>query len=138
MPRFGTRIIKTACADGDPEAIAELSSSIATALRARERLGQAAPVRAHGGIPDSEVASFAYRMLRACQRRAIPPPAELVDLFQMHLKQDRPPLAGESWALTTARHYRAEHPNAGVNEIARHVNVNKGTVSRWKKAGVLP
>jgi hypothetical protein len=76
MALFDEALIKAACADGDSAAIRELSDNIRVALRDRPALG-AAPVRAGGGLGDSDAANFAYRMLRACQRVAIPPPVSV-------------------------------------------------------------
>lgn len=146
MALFDETLIKAACAGGDADAIRTLSSSIRVALRDRPALG-AAPVRAGGGLGDSDAANFAYRMLRACTRVAIPPPVELVDLFQILFEQDTKPQKGVSIVLVTqAREFLASNPKASLRDIADHLNegraeedakVAASTVSRWKKDGLL-
>jgi hypothetical protein len=146
MALFEEAMIKAACGDGDAGAIRALSESIRVALRDRPALG-AAPVINGGGLGDSDAANFAYRMLRACQRAAIPPPRELVDLFQILFEQDRPPQKGVSAVLVSrAKEFLASHLGASLRDIADHVNegraegapkVAASTISRWKKAGLL-
>jgi hypothetical protein len=137
MALFDESSISAACADGDVQAIRDLCSSIRVALRDRPGLG-AAPVRAGGGLGDSDAANFAYRMLRACQRVQIAPPAELVDLFQILLKQDRGPLGGiDAIKLGAVKEYLDQNPNAGINKIERETGVSKKTILRWREAGVV-
>jgi hypothetical protein len=150
MALFEEGLIKAACADGDADAIRTLSGNIRVALRDRPGLGTA-PCRTEGALGDSDAANFAYRMLRACSRVAIPPPSELVDLFQILFEQDRAPQKGVSVGLVSlAKEFLALNPNASLREIADHVNegrvkdpvketpkVAASTVSRWKKDGLL-
>jgi hypothetical protein len=146
MALFDETLIKSACADGDADAIRTLSGSIRVALRDRPALG-AAPVRAGCSLGDSDAANFAYRMLRSCERMSIPPPKELVDLFQILFEQDRPPQKGVSAVLVSmAKEFLALNPNASLRKIADHVNegrpekapkVAASTVSRWKNDGLL-
>jgi hypothetical protein len=134
-PRFDPELIRRACSEGDRQAIANLSLTIHSALRAR-------PTTHPGthGIPDSEASNFAYRMLRACERNG-QVPQELVDLLQVILKQDRPPRRGHGLRKLTARQaaleYKQKHRNASLREIAKAHNVNVSTVSRWNRSGKL-
>ncbi len=144
-PRFDLNLINSACGEGNATAIAKLSGKIAmlcdsarVALRDRQP-SQKHPVIRHNEISDSEAANFAYRMLKACGRRKIPPPSELVDLFQIILKQDRPPhRRTRRWVpREEARRYLCENPKATVRDIARCAKVAPSTVSRWFKDKLL-
>ena len=128
-PRFNQDLVHAACKGGEPKAIEELSHAIRAALKARTPGG----VFRDGDIADSEAANFAYRMLRACERRAVAPPSALVDLFQVLLLQDRPPHRRTRRYVQReeARRYIEKNPKAGVREVARAVGVNASTVSRW-------
>jgi hypothetical protein len=137
MALFEETLIKAACADGDAAAIAVLSGHIRVALRDRPGLG-ASPVRAGGGLGDSDAANFSYRMLRACQRVATPPPAELVDLFQILFEQDRRPAGGvDAGKAGRVQEYLDQHPGADPNEIERETGVSKKTIGRWLESGVV-
>ncbi len=140
-PRFDLNLINSACGEGNATAIAKLSGKIAmlcdsarVALRDRQP-SQKHPVIRDNEISDSEAANFAYRMLKACAQRKIPPPSELVDLFQIILKQDRPPhRRTRRWVQREdAQRYLYKNPNAKVRDIACYVNVAPSTVSRWLK-----
>lgn len=144
-PRFDHDLIGRACGNGDPRAIAilceniiVLADGIQSALRSRPPASKHAVARGTA-ISDSEVANFAYRMLKACERHGKPPPRELVDLFQKILHQDRPPhRRHRRWVQREeARRYLEKHPTASARELARHVNVNASTVTRWLKVGAL-
>jgi hypothetical protein len=146
MALFDEGLIKAACGDGKADAIRALSENIRVAIRDRAARG-AAPVINGGGLGDSDAANFAYRMLRACQREAIPPPEALVDLFQILFKQDRKPQKGiDAGLLSKAQAFLDANPVAGVHKIAAHLNEGRAegapkvagtTVSRWKKSGLL-
>lgn len=137
-PRFAEDVILAACRDGDPEAIGDLCDSILVSLRQRSGTGPS-PVRGHSQIPDSDVSNFVYRMIKACHKRSIPPPAELVELLQVHLSQDRPPAGrGErSVQRAEAIRYREANPKASLRAIARAVGVSPSTITEWKRAGVF-
>jgi hypothetical protein len=86
-------------------------------------------------------------MLRACQRAAIPPPKELVDLFQILFELDRPPQKGVPVGpVSRASEFLKENPTASLRDVADYVNQDKpetaqkvaaSTISRWKRNGLL-
>ncbi len=133
-PRFNREMIEAACRDGEADAINNLSNAILVALRKRQSDDWPHPI-SHGHIADSEAANFAYRMLQACERQQRPPSRTLVELFQVILKQDRPPHRRTLKYVQReeARRYVKSHPGAGVREIARVAGVSPSTVSRWGK-----
>ncbi len=92
-PRFAADLIRKACAEGEPVAIAELASSVENALSWRNRRvegGETTPVVRHGEISDSDAGHFLYRLVRACGEHGHAPPRELIRLVQTFTKQDRP------------------------------------------------
>lgn len=78
-------------------------------------------------------------MLRACSKAEAPAPPELIDLYQHILRQDRPPSNSDRRYIQRleAIQYLKEHPNAGIRELARAVQVSPSTVTRWKQNGKL-
>jgi hypothetical protein len=140
-PRFSLDLIRAACRDGDPEGIVNLSLAVAGAVkvrrayegRARKANGtRSVPsVRAGGHISALDAGNYAYRMLRRCTERQIPPPAELVDLLQTLLGQDRPPLSGQSIKREKAIEYLRANPEATTREVAKIVGVDHTTIVRW-------
>jgi len=137
-PIFDAALIKAACADGDAQAIRGLSSAIRVALRDHPEI--AAAVRRGEALGDSDAANFAYRMLRSCQTHVIPPPAELVDLFQILFEQDhRANWAGsyDAGKAGKVQEYLDQNPMAGINQIQRATGVSKKTIGRWLERGVV-
>jgi hypothetical protein len=142
MTHIDPNLIRAACADGDQGAIEEFSTTLSSNLAHREiltRQGETHLVARGKILPDSLISNFAYRMLRACGRKDLPPPAVLVDLMQRLLKQDRPPQRSERRYVQRmeAINHLKEFPGAGVRAIARAVGVRPSTVSRWKKQGKI-
>ena len=78
-------------------------------------------------------------MVRVLTKNGQVPPQELSDLFQVLLRQDRPPSNSDrryvQW-LEAVR-YLKDEPTAGVREIANKVGVSPSTVSRWRQNGKL-
>ncbi len=143
MTRFNTNLVHAACAEGDPEAIISLAEYIRGNLERRAELKRTKPekssVRVLGMISDSEAGNFAYRMVRACERRQQPPPKALGDLFQKLLGQDRPHgKMPHSSKHQLAREFVQAHPTASVRRIARECGAAHSTVSGWKKDGIIP
>ena len=145
-PRFATQLIRNACAKGDPDAIAELASSVESALSRRNnqaKQGVYAPVVWHGAIADSEASNYAYRLVKACHLHGHPPPAELVVLLRTLLAQDRPPRGtgrrrrtDSGWLARAANHWH-ENPDASPADLARVAGVHRSTVGKAIKSGRL-
>ena len=147
MPRFAIHLIRSACADGKLDAIAELATSVENALRQRQRQvkeGAAMPVVFGGAIADSEASNYAYRLVKACHAHGHPPPKELVLLLQTLLAQDRPPggtghrQRTDSGWLAKAATYWHDNPDTTKAELARVVGVHRGTIGKAIKSGKLP
>jgi hypothetical protein len=137
-PSFNPALIKAACADGNVQAIRDLSDAVRVAMRDHPEI--AAAVRRGEALGDSDVANFAYRMLKSCHRHSIPPLRELVDLFQILLKQDRKARRSGSFNAGRASKVQAyvdQNPTAGVNKIERGTGVSKKTIGRWLENGVV-
>jgi hypothetical protein len=141
-PILDIGLIKRACSDGEANAIVDLSQTLCTNLAQRNiqvSKGRTQVVGRGEFLSDSLINNFAYRMLKACQRTKQVPPLELVELFQISLNQDRRPAKSDrrymQWLEAVA--FMKENPEAGVREIARTVDVNPSTVSRWKQTGKL-
>ncbi len=145
-PRFPIDLIRNACAEGEPDAIAELASRVEAALRWRNRQteeGGTAPVVWGGAIPDSEASNYTYRLVKACHLHGHTPPAELVALLQTLLVQDRPPRGtgprirtAPDW-LARAKLYWDRNPGARPADLARAAAVNRSTVARAIQKGRL-
>ncbi len=138
-PAIDTDIIARACADGDLDAMAELSLILLSHVERRDRLvqdGSASPVRRGVALPESLVNNWLYRMVKRCHLNGLAPPQELVNLLQYQLKQDRPPhnRPKSGYRKELVREYMAKNPNEGIRSIARRFGVNPSSVSRWKKA----
>lgn len=143
-PRFAIDLIRNACTEGKPGAIAELASAVENALvRRKAEGGGSAPVVRHGEIADSEAANYAYRLLKSCHLHGHSPPAELVTLFQTVLAQDRLPRGrgprhrkNSGWLAKAAAHWHG-NPGASPADLARAAGVHRSTVGNAIKSGRL-
>ncbi len=145
-PRFSADLIRNACAKGEPDAIAELASSVENALSWRKRQakgGGAAPVVMGGAIADSEASNYAYRLVKSCHLHGHTPPGELVALLRTLLAQDRPPRGtgprrstDSVWVAKAAAHWH-ENPDASQAELGRVAGVHPSTVGKAIKSGRL-
>ncbi len=138
-PLIDMALVKLACGDGNIDAISELSLDLLSNVnrrRAQIKTGEMQLVSRGHALADSLINNFAYRMIKACCHQALAPPSELVELIQCQLNQDRAPSrsARRYVQRCEAIAFKADHPDAGVNEIARAVGVNPSTVSRWLQA----
>jgi hypothetical protein len=103
------------------------------------------PLSSSGEITDSEAANYGYRMIKACQEHGLPPPAELVRLLQVLLYQDRMQRGAFQRLskdkikpkMEQAAVFLRAHPGAKPAQIAAAVGVNRSTVWRWIKKGLL-
>ena len=139
QPQIDMALVKLACRDGNIDAISELSSVLLNNVnwrRAQIKTGKTQLVSRGHALPDSIINNFAYRMLKACRHQELVPPSELVELIQCQLNQDRAPsrAARRYVQRCEAIAFKADHPDAGINKIARAVDVNPSTVSRWLQA----
>ena len=145
-PRFSADSIRNACIKGEPDAIAELASSVENALNWRNRQakgGVTAPVVRGGAIADSEASNYAYRLVKSCHLHGHSPPAELVTLLQTLLAQDRPPRGtgprqrtDSGWLSKAAAHWH-DNPNASAADLSRFAGVHRSTIGKAIKSGRL-
>ena len=145
-PRFAIDVIRNACAEGQPDAIAELAASVENALNRRNRRikgGEQALVVVHDEIADSLAGHFIYRLVRACGEHGHAPPPELVRLVQTFTKQDHPPRGigrrrrkDSGWLAKAAAHWH-DNPGASPAELSRVAHVNRSTVGKAIKSGRL-
>lgn len=137
-PGIDLDLVARACADGDPDAMAELSLTLLSHVERRDRLmqdGNASLVRRGAALPDSLVNNWLYRMVKRCHLNGLAPPAELVSLLQRQLEQYRPPhnrpKTGSKKAL--ACEYIAQHPEESTRSIGERFGVSHVVVAKWKK-----
>ena len=138
-PLINMALVKLACGAGNIDAISELSLNLLSNANRRLtqiKTGERQLVSRGHALPDSLINNFAYRMLKACRHQELVPPSELVELIQCQLNQDRAPAGAARRYVQRceAIAFKADHPAAGVNEIARAVGVNPSTISRWLRA----
>ena len=122
-PLFAKDLIRRACAEGEPDAIAELASSVENALSWRNRQvedGETTLVARGLAIANSEAGNFMYRMVKACGEYGHAPPPELVLLVQTFAEQDRPPggtgrrRKNSGWLVKAATYW---HDNPGARPV---------------------
>lgn len=151
-PVLSLDVIKSAY-NGDLEAIKDLSETLWWNLTHRQERRLAARPKARrkregdpaqiplksGDLGDRQIKTFAYLMLRACEREMHAPPPELVNLFQIVLGQDKPPAGSDRKYVQRleAIRYLATNSQATDSEIARVVGVHRGSVGRWRKKDLL-
>lgn len=152
-PVLSLDVIESACNDGDPQAIKDLSETLWWNLTRRQERRLAARPKAKrkqegdpaqiplrkDDLPDQLIKYFAYKMLKSCGREKHVPPPELIRLFQIVLGQDKKP-AGSARKYVQrleAMRYLTENPDASDSDIAEEVGVNRATVGRWRKGGLL-
>lgn len=145
-PRFAIDLIRNACAEGEPNAIAELASDVENAINWRNRrveTGETTPVVRFDEIPDSEAGHFLYRLVRACGEHGHAPPPELIRLVQTFTKQDRPPggkgrrrRKDSDWLVKAAAFWH-DNPDARPADLARVADVNRSTIGKAIKSGRL-
>jgi hypothetical protein len=96
---------------------------------------ETAPVRANELLAPSIIARVAIDILGHFALVDQPPGYELVELFSALLGVDKKRLEGdrqfEAWKK--AAWIVAQAPDVGIRELARLVNVNASSVSRWRK-----
>jgi len=138
---FDPDLVRRACGDGDLSAIEELSDALRADLGLREarsvrekshNKSGTALVRSGYSHPDSLINSYVYRMLCRCHDRGFGPPRVLLDVVQIQLAQDRPPVSGERSAKTDALKLIAEG-RLSDREIGRQLGIAHTTVGRWRK-----
>jgi hypothetical protein len=132
-PRYSEALIKAACRDGDPAAIAELATRIASEWKAREaarKEGKGGLYRALGYIPESLAANFVYRMVKAYNPSL---PVELVEALQLVLKQDRVPPEGHDLRYDEAEAILQEEPGIKERELAERVRLPRSSIAEWRK-----
>jgi hypothetical protein len=105
-------------------------------LRSRNR---DLPAGAKGTIPDALVNYLATTYLGCCLAENRPPPQELVGLIGEQLETARSgvKVANEK-ALIQALELRNKNPKISNIALAKTVKVNKATVGRWVRDGLLP
>jgi hypothetical protein len=121
----------------------QMSASAALALILRVMLQQltnaqrahaGSPVRAMGLAPKSLIGEIAMYLLNDCRCSNKPPPEQLTKLFAELLSS-----GGEEAA---EREFKARHraasilagaPHTKTRKLARMVDVNAGTISRWRR-----
>jgi hypothetical protein len=90
-------------------------------------------------IPDALVNYLAVRYLSCCLAENRPPPQKLVHLISQQLESDRFGVKpAKDSELIQAQDLRNEDPTLSDSVIATTVGVNKSTVSRWVRDGLLP
>lgn len=130
-PLFDEGLIRRACHDGDVEAMADLSELLLQRLPTKEGL-------VGDNLSNSQINSFAYRMLQRCREHDIGPPEALVRLLQIQLGQDTPPQTFDySSRQIHAAEIIAENPSVSTRKLAKDVGVDRKTIGRWKDDGTL-
>jgi hypothetical protein len=130
-PLFNKELIRSACGDGDVGAMADFSRLLLQQLPTKDGLVDDAP-------SNSQINSFAYRMLQRCHEHDIGPPEELVRLLQAQLGQDKRPQSFDysSRQIKVAQFF-VDNPSASTRSVAAHFDVARKTIDNWKSDGTL-
>jgi DNA-binding MarR family transcriptional regulator len=111
--------------------------ALAGCLRSQLALldAETAPVRSKKMLAPSVIAGVAIDILATCVLFDQPPGQELVDLFRALLKVDKRPLKSsrEFSARYRAAWMLAQKPNVSTRQLARILDVEPSSVSRWRK-----
>jgi hypothetical protein len=96
---------------------------------------ETAPVRSKKMLAPSVIAGVAIYILETCALFDQPAGQELIALFRALLKVDRRPLKSsrEFSARYKAAWILAQRPNVSTRELARILDVEPSSVSRWRK-----
>ena len=91
-------------------------------------------------LPDSLIGNFAYRMVRVLAKTNQSPPQDLANLFQVLLRQDRPPSRSDRkyMELLEARKYLMENPTAGIRQTATQVGVSQSVPDAFEFLQNIP
>jgi hypothetical protein len=114
------------------EALAFFLRVMLSELKCAEKIRKSAPVRKDKLVPRSAMGTIALDLLHSCQAWNYPPGPYLTGLIRELLDLDggvENTLPFESAALMVA-----QSPNMATQEIGRRLNVNPGTVSRWRRS----
>jgi hypothetical protein len=96
------------------------------------------PARRGKTIPDALVNYLAVTYLGCCSTENRPPPQELVHLIAQQMETARFGVkAAKAPALIRAQELRNSDPQISNIAIAKSIKVNKATVGRWVKDGLL-
>lgn len=130
-PLFDPVLIRRACGDGDATAMVALSELLLLQLPSKDGL-------VGDGPSNSQINSFAYRMLQRCNEHSQGPPEALVRLLQTQLGQDTPPQSFDysSRQIRVAQFF-ADDPSASTRSAAKDCGVDRKTIRRWKDDGTL-
>ena len=130
-PLFPEGLIRSACRDGDVAAMADLSELLLQRLPTKDGL-------VGDGLSNSQINSFAYRMLQRCHEHDFGPPEALLRLLQVQLGQDKPPQTFDySSRQVHAAEIFADDSSASTRSVAARVGVDRKTIDRWKSEGTL-
>ena len=104
-------------------------------LRNAVKSGQRAPVRHGGKLPKTAIAAIAVILLENYVEQDEVPGENLVELIRELLGVDLPIISGkfDNEKRTNAVWAFAQHPDLGVRELAKLLEVNPSTIVRWKK-----
>ena len=117
------------------EALAFVLRMDLRALEHEERERHAAPVRTLNRIPRSLIAEIAMDLLVVARLREYPPGHFLNRLLRelLNLDNDRQGMSRDVEKQELAASIIAQAPKIGTRELARAVQVNASTISRWRR-----
>ena len=118
------------------EALAFILRIDLRALKHEERQRRAAPVRTLNKIPRSLIAEIAMDLLASCETWEYPPGYFLTSLVRelLNLDNDRQGMTRDIERQELAASIVAQAPKVGTRKLARTLQVNASTISRWRQS----
>jgi hypothetical protein len=118
------------------EALAHLLRILLRELRHAEKAHKAAPVRTMNLVPRSLIAEIAMDLLGSCETWAYPPGPLLNSLIRelLNLDRDKQGMSRNVDAQEGAADILAQDPTVTTRALARALNVNASTISRWRRS----
>jgi hypothetical protein len=105
-------------------------------LKHAEKNRKAAPVRTLGLVPRSLIAEIALDLLGSCETWGHPPGHWLNNLIRelLNLEHDRQGMSRDVETQERAAGVLAQAPSMRTRELARALDVNASTISRWRRS----
>jgi hypothetical protein len=118
------------------EALAFFLRIVLRDLKYAEKKRKAAPVRTSNLVPRSVIAEIAMGLLDSCEAAKDAPGPFLHELFRelLNVGTDKHGAPRQLVAQEEAVFAIAQHPTVHTRELARILNVNPSTVSRWRRS----
>jgi transposase-like protein len=118
------------------DALAFILRMFLRTLKHAEKNREAAPVRTKKLVPRSLIAEIAMDLLETCASFGYPPGPLLNSLVRelLNLDRDRQTMSRDVETQQWAAFALAEFPTVGTRKLAKALDVNPSTISRWRRS----